>query len=188
MPEVQVRTEPWLTEGAIEFLSHYLQPGMLVLEFGTGASTYWFANRGAIVESYESDKNWQTIIRELTSVVSPICVLHDWTPDTPKNLSTHYQPGTFDLVLIDGEERRKCLLNSIPLVKPGGVLMVDNMDWWAAEPFAQHVHKLLCDWNYTVSSQRRPDKFGFVYSGWSTAWWQKPPERPVKGEFLTGNY
>ena len=36
---------PWLVDGAIDFLKNYLTTTSVVLEFGMGQSTIWFANR-----------------------------------------------------------------------------------------------------------------------------------------------
>lgn len=189
MPTCQVRTEPWLTEGAIHFLESFVRPGFRVLEFGTGASTLWFARHGCQVTSYESDMNWQTIIGGLLGDLEASVVLADWWDDSiPTRLANIFKLESFDLILIDGQSRRECILASIPLVRPGGVLMIDNADWFACEPIMQDFNRRMGDWNYTVSGQRRPDKFGFTYSGWSTAWWQRPPAEQPAGEFLTGSY
>ena len=57
-----VRSEPWLTEGAIDFLSHFVRPGFRVLETGSGASTLWFAKRAKSVVSIEDDPDWYAAV------------------------------------------------------------------------------------------------------------------------------
>ena len=59
-----IRPVPWLTEGAIEFLEQYLteHPSAKILEFGTGASTIWFAKRTPNLYSIEHDPSWFTLI------------------------------------------------------------------------------------------------------------------------------
>lgn len=188
MPTCQVRTEPWLTEGAIHFLESFIRPGFRVLEFGAGASTLWFARHGCWVMNYESDSNWQNIVSGLLGESVSKVALFNWHENLPEQLLSIYEPELFDLVLVDGQSRRQCILASIPLVRPGGVLMIDNADWFACEPIMQEFHRRMHDWNYTVSAQRRPDKFGFTYGDWSTAWWQRPPREQPAGEFLTGEY
>lgn len=189
MQTCQVRTEPWLTEGAIRFLESFVRPGAEILEFGTGASTVWFARHGCHIVSYESDPNWQRIaLNILDSQQRLSTILLEWEDNIPERLASICELESFDLVLVDGQSRQQCILASIPLVRPGGVLMIDNADWFACEPITQEFHRRMPDWNYTVSAQRRPDKFGFTYGGWSTAWWQRPPREQPAGEFLTGEY
>jgi hypothetical protein len=57
-----------------------------------------------------------------------------------------YPDGSFDLILVDGRARPSCIVHSIPKVKPGGILIIDNADrdYYFAQirpllaPFKQH--------------------------------------------------
>lgn len=39
-----------------------------------------------------------------------------------------YPDGYFDLILVDGRARPSCILHSIPKLKSGGLLVVDNAE------------------------------------------------------------
>jgi hypothetical protein len=49
---------PWLTKNAIWCLRQLLRPSDIGLEFGSGRSTVWFAQRTAYLTSVESDSGW----------------------------------------------------------------------------------------------------------------------------------
>src|SRR5215471_8978373 len=60
---------PWLTYGAIKFLSGVLRCDMRVLEYGIGGSTLFFLERGCNVISIEHDPEWA---QNLHSQVFPL--------------------------------------------------------------------------------------------------------------------
>ncbi len=47
--------KPWLVFDAIHFLENWLKPGMRVFEYGSGVSTFFFAQRVAEVTNEERD-------------------------------------------------------------------------------------------------------------------------------------
>src|SRR5262245_58674086 len=49
---------PWLTHPAIEWLDSVIGPDDTVFEWGSGASTAWFAQRAKSVVSVEHDQTW----------------------------------------------------------------------------------------------------------------------------------
>ena len=57
---------PWLTYGAIEFLSPRVRRDMSVFEFGCGWGTLWWASRVSRVIACEHDPSW---FREMKSRV-----------------------------------------------------------------------------------------------------------------------
>ena len=172
-----MRSEPWLVPGSIEFLKAYTaeRPGCRVLEFGGGASTIWFLRQGCSVVCFESKRLWHELIENATAnqeiVTEEQAARLDkrpWQDDAPDQLLRWFGQDSFDIVLVDGEDRRGCRERSRPLVKPGGVLVLDNA----------RLINLLPDWDWTVCTQGSPDKFNHSHptwrQGWITAWWQRP--------------
>src|SRR5215469_11650561 len=53
---------PWFSYAAIDFLAHYLQPGMEVCEYGSGGSTIFFARRVKSVFSIEDNSQWFELV------------------------------------------------------------------------------------------------------------------------------
>lgn len=54
---------PWLTYGSIYFLNQLELSNKKILEFGSGASTFWFSEKCRQVTSFESDTNYLSGIK-----------------------------------------------------------------------------------------------------------------------------
>lgn len=133
---------PWLTDGAVDFIdSHifWLKSNKLinprVFEFGSGNSTLYFLSRGCYVRSVEHDEVWAEKIKQVSSNFGYEDRLEMVRQDRPYDnafLSSHVKDG-FDLVLIDGRDRVKCLgtvLSNIKIshgAKPP-IIILDNTE------------------------------------------------------------
>lgn len=127
---------PWIAWPCVDFLESYLKPGHVVLEWGGGGSTIYFLRKGCRVTTVESSDQW---VRELAGRVD---VLSDdyrtqWdlrfvpAKDNQHPLIAEYvdqvkRGGPWDVVLVDGWSRFKCLLAARAHLKVGGVLLLDN--------------------------------------------------------------
>lgn len=49
-------------------------------------------------------------------------------------LTDNFSSEAFDFCFVDGEARDHCALKAISLVKPGGILIVDNCNWYLPTP------------------------------------------------------
>ncbi len=166
------RTEPWLTEKAIAYLEKYLtqNPDAVILEFGSGASTLWFAERTPNLYSIEHNEEYYHIVNGTLKEQKYHDVHYTLHPLPYYCLCETLPDEFFDLILVDGRNRKGCIAHSLSKLKPGGILMLDN-----AERKQYHaVFPLMQSWKYISTEQTGPDKFGFWYSGWKTDWWQKP--------------
>jgi predicted O-methyltransferase YrrM len=130
--------KPWLAPAANEFLEGYLKPTDLMLEFGSGRSTLWFSKRVRHITSVEHNPDWflkiKNRINELSINNISYC-LHPRQYETIPASETNYvnatrefKPSSLDVVLVDGTYRAQCTLKSIPLLKPGGLLIIDNVN------------------------------------------------------------
>ncbi|NPV84646.1 MAG: hypothetical protein HPY45_01380 [Anaerolineae bacterium] len=130
--------EPWLTPAANQFLSGYLRKGDVGLEFGSGASTLWFARRVAHLTSVEHDPNWYERVKaglEAQGIGNvtylyfevPNCVPEGVLPDYPQVVD-QFDPDSLDFVVVDGKLRDMCATKSLPKIRPGGILILDNAD------------------------------------------------------------
>ena len=147
-----------MTYSAIEHLSKVLRKEHHVFEWGSGGSSVFFAKRAKSVVSIEHDPmwfsdlskaiakkqiaNWQGILMPpkqnnagFTSVSSD--------PDAYCSDAPEFKGYTFhdyvtaiddlpdkslDMVVIDGRARPSCLKHSIPKVRVGGVIVLDNAE------------------------------------------------------------
>lgn len=124
---------PWLTKDAVLILDKLLNQDDIGLEFGSGRSTLWFAKKINHLISIEHDNFWFSKIKEklensnLISKVEYILV-NPLDPDYLKILEK-IENESIDFVLIDGLFRDKACLHSIPKIKTGGILIIDNINW-----------------------------------------------------------
>jgi hypothetical protein len=71
---------PWFTYPAIRFLQGIVRPDLRVLEYGTGNSTLWWAQRVQQVVSVEHDPAWAARVRK---AALPNVELREVTMDAP---------------------------------------------------------------------------------------------------------
>jgi predicted O-methyltransferase YrrM len=131
--------DPWLTPEAIRLLGALLRPSDTGVEFGSGRSTVWFAQRVAHLTSVEHDERWHADVsatlrdRGLTNVDY---VLAPWDPDLPGDQSDYvgtlrrFAVASLDFALIDGAYRDHAARLVMPRIKPGGLLIIDNVNWF----------------------------------------------------------
>jgi len=118
---------PWIAYDAIDKLDRFLKPHHIVMEYGSGMSTIWFAQRVARVVSVESNAAWFEQVghvleaRGLRNVERHMLAGGDYaTPPTAER--------QFDLILVDGERRGECVAQAISMINPGGIIYLDNSD------------------------------------------------------------
>ncbi len=128
---------PWLTKATIDILSSWLRPHDQGLEWGSGRSTVWFAQRVNGLISIEHNAAWYHKVR---------CVLEK---RNVKNVDYRLSTGveaeylaviqqinseSLDFALVDGIARDKCALAAVTLIKPGGILIIDNFNLYIPSP------------------------------------------------------
>jgi hypothetical protein len=118
---------PWLTYPAIEFLAARTRPEWRVFEYGAGASTRWWAARVADVTSVEHDPAWHA--RVAADLPANVTLLHvPLEPRGPYAATAARWPHAFDVVVIDGRDRVRCVDAALEALKPSGVIVFDNTD------------------------------------------------------------
>jgi SAM-dependent methyltransferase len=118
---------PWLTYPAIAFLARRVRADMTVFEYGSGASTLWWAARVRQVVAVEHDARW---VADLTSRLPPnatvVHVEEEPSGAYARNVLAH--GVSFDVVVVDGRDRVRCVPNALRALTPGGVVVFDNSD------------------------------------------------------------
>jgi predicted O-methyltransferase YrrM len=133
--------DPWLARHAIELLKQLLRPVDEGLEFGAGRSTVWFAVRVAKLTSVEDNADWHRRVRERLSELglSNVEVRHcprDATEDERAASSAYvrvieeFADESLDFVLVDGIYRSHCATGATAKVRPGGLIVIDNVHWF----------------------------------------------------------
>jgi predicted O-methyltransferase YrrM len=132
--------DPWLTPTAIGLLTSLLRPADRGAEFGSGRSTLWFAARVAALTSVEHDLRWhETVTARLKDrgLDNVDCILAP--EDQPMEgggdsayarTALAFPDNSLDFALIDGRYRDYSAKFIMSKIKPGGMLIIDNVNWY----------------------------------------------------------
>ncbi|MFT7157112.1 MAG: hypothetical protein ACI8Q1_002127 [Parvicella sp.] len=115
---------PWLTYSFLDFLSPRLNDEMVIFEFGSGNSTDFFSTKVSHVFSVEHEQEWYDK-REDKSNVTLIFNSLD-SDNYEKTIGS--LDRSFDLVIVDGRKRVKCLSQSVKYLRNDGVIVLDDSE------------------------------------------------------------
>lgn len=130
---------PWLTAESIRFLNTWLLSKDVGLEFGSGRSTTWFASRVSHLISVEHDAKWYRKVANDLSLLTLSgkvrYLLHeDGIRESAASgyvrVVSEIQNDSLDFCLVDGVSRDHCAISVIPKIRPGGVIIIDNVNWY----------------------------------------------------------
>jgi predicted O-methyltransferase YrrM len=148
---------PWITIGAANYLTNYINNKMKVFEYGCGGSTLFFAKHASHVISVDHDPFWAGIVRAKlieknldTRVDLRIAEIGNpgsapkgdpadpdvyTSSDFPERSLANYvktidslMDDAFDIVMVDGRARPACIKHAVSKVRLGGLMIVDNTE------------------------------------------------------------
>lgn len=123
--------DPWLVRDAVAALDEWLEPHHKVLEWGSGVSTPWLAERAGSVTSIEHDPEWhrKALValgqKSLKNAEVRLAVEADYVRQADS-----FPDGAFDLILNDGLLRGRALSASLSKLKPGGLLVCNHVNYF----------------------------------------------------------
>ena len=131
--------DPWITPEAVRLLESMLRPSDRGVEYGSGRSTIWFAERVGHLTSVEHNEQWyatvSTKLKNLGLGNVNYILAPRGQPKEPGSTSEYTQTAlnfaeaSIDFVLIDGLYREYVTRLMMPKVKSGGLLIIDNVNW-----------------------------------------------------------
>src|SRR5574338_912007 len=176
---------PWLTAEATSLLARWLKPDHTGVEWGSGRSTIWLAQRVGHLLSVEHHAGWHASVSQQLVEHGLRNVDYRLVPCEPERVETPewiaamfasdyvravdaFRPRSIDFALVDGMYRSACALAVIPKLRSGALLIVDNVNWFL--PSARRA----------PSSRRVSDsplsptwaEFGDAVRGWQREWTQ----------------
>lgn len=135
---------PMLARDVLPFLEERLDDSQVGLEWGSGGSTTWFAERCKSLVSIEDISAWHARVEQKLKEgahenVDLRLVSLDRSGKSPglegfPNYvleANRFENESFDFCLIDGRYRQACVLMALPKIKPGGLLIVDDSNGMA---------------------------------------------------------
>ena len=127
------RDKPWLSKEINAILSCWIKENDIGFEWGSGSSTCWFAGKAGKITSVEHNPAWHNIVKskiEQKNLNDKI----EYILENPETKNHKYvtsiksvKNGTLDFCLVDGILRDECALACIPKIKPGGILIIDDI-------------------------------------------------------------
>ncbi len=115
--------KPWLSAGLIRWLEKHLRQPMHVFEYGSGYSTPFLERLATSLVSVEHDIRWYKKIKPLLTSTE-YKLLHP--EEYPEHILEHKRH--FDIILIDGIYRQRCMEAALKKVKKGGYIILDDSD------------------------------------------------------------
>lgn len=134
---------PWLTRQAVEILESRLKPTDIGLEWGSGRSTLWFAQRVAHLTSIEHNDRWYKRIKKALSdkgaanvdlLYASLDQMDEGKPEYVQ-VAAELPKASLDFVLVDGRLRDQCTEVALQLLKPGGMLIIDDAARYIQRPY-----------------------------------------------------
>ena len=181
------RDWPWVTPAAVKLLELWLQPTDDVFEWGSGRSTLWMAPRVRSVTSVETNQEWFEKVRSTAQRRGLRNVdLNLLSPGPNSEQSDAYvsllaEAGrSFDLIYIDGSCRELCALAAPKRLKPGGLLLIDNSNWYlpsgTSAPSSRLPEEgpLLPEWVEFLEKVKDWRQIWTSNGVWDTTIWVKP--------------
>lgn len=120
---------PYYTMPCLEVIDQWDFRGKDVFEYGLGASSWWYAIRGANVHGVDDNPDYFKRVQEGAIAANFYTKMKiKLEEDSAKYVNSIYEHKIlFDIIIIDGEHwRDECFGPALDKIKPGGVLIVDN--------------------------------------------------------------
>ena len=126
-------SHPWLTNQAICILDTILKPTDVGVEFGSGRSTKWLLSKINRLYSIESSDIWYKEIKNQNKKSiseNRLIYLNLKTEEEYLSYINKIDDNSIDFCLIDGEYRDTCAIEMIIKIRNGGIIVVDNVNWF----------------------------------------------------------
>jgi len=126
------RPLPWYTYPSIDFLKYRNYEDRIVLEFGGGQSTLWWAERAKNVVTLEGDREWYEKIKG--SMPDNVDLSYVSMESKEANVSQVKESLSkkgyekYDVIIIDGLYRFEMIDISINMLKEDGIIICDNAE------------------------------------------------------------
>jgi predicted O-methyltransferase YrrM len=129
--------EPWLVGATVALLGELLRTEDRGLEYGSGRSTAWFAARTRRLTSVEHSPDWHRRVANALRITGCRNVRHLLVPADERMAGDSWRmayvsargetaSARYDYVLVDGIYRDLCAVSAVRVLRPGGLLILDN--------------------------------------------------------------
>ncbi len=118
---------PWYTYPTIEYLQQLDFSDADVFEYGSGNSTLFWNSVAKTVTAVEDDEAWhRRISKQLGDGVE-----YRFVPRKDDYIqAVAAGDRRFDCIVVDGSHRQDCATAAVAFLRPGGLMILDNSDWY----------------------------------------------------------
>lgn len=118
---------PWFTYSVIDFLKSKVNSNLSVLEFGSGNSTFFFADKSRAVISLEHNKEWYEKI--LSKAPENIKLIYTSSENADVFLSPLTEiKNKFDVIVVDSIFRNECIKGCLNYLTEQGIILLDDSE------------------------------------------------------------
>ena len=123
---------PWYTYPAIDFLKYRSYEDKMILEFGGGQSTLWWAGKAKYVVTFEGDKGWYEKIKQKIPNNVDLSYVSMGSKEASishiKNSLKSKQCSKYDVIVIDGLYRYEMIEIALSHLSDEGIVVCDNAE------------------------------------------------------------
>ena len=118
---------PWYTYPAIEMLKQWDFGKAVVFEYGSGNSTLFWSQRASRVFAIEEHTEWFDRVKSRMPANASIQLARQQADyvNAPRGIGV-----SPDVIIVDGRLREACSRVAVEVLKPGGLVILDNSDWY----------------------------------------------------------
>lgn len=132
---------PWMNYAVVALLDERLQGDLDVFEWGSGASTLYFASRARSVTSVEHDPAWYDRVSR-GAPANVRVLLQACDTDGAYCRAIDREPRRYDLIVVDGRDRVNCLMHGLAALSERGVILLDDAQRERYAPAIDHARGL----------------------------------------------
>lgn len=118
---------PWVTYSFINFIEKKINNSMVLFEYGTGNSTFFYQSRVATLHSVEHDLEWYNSVKDKISTNVKL-LLRSLANPIEYERSVLDSSLKYDIVIVDGRNRVNCVKNAIQAVHNKSVIVLDDSE------------------------------------------------------------
>jgi hypothetical protein len=118
---------PWYTFPALEMLKQWDFRDCVVFEYGSGNSTIFWSRIAKQVFSVEENSDWYERLKSRMPANAHCQLARKRSDYINAPRAMNIRP---DVIIVDGRLREACSRVSLEILKPGGLIILDNSDWY----------------------------------------------------------
>lgn len=122
--DAQLNPIPWFTYPAIEFLSQFNYSELEIFEWGSGNSSFYFAQKCKSIISVEINNEWFDLNNDY-KLKNQTFILSNEEKFESEILNFN---SLFDIIIIDSIKRSECANIALNKIKENGLIILDNSD------------------------------------------------------------